>query len=145
MTGVYHMTSGYLLKAPRISTYDYLLWSPVCFHCSAIVLYSFFALINGTCSVDKKKSCVFNVADVYAKHFYFYQSYLKGFFMNTILSSMLTPLVLKSGGRINIKRRHVTSIGIPMLKIRRSHGRLIFNMGILIPWKMVFILRQGPV
>ena len=36
------------------------------------------------------------------------------------------------------------SIGIPMLKIRRSRPCLIFNMGIPIPGKMVFILRQGP-
>ena len=31
-----------------------------------------------------------------------------------------------------------------MLKIRRSRDRLIFNMGIPIPGKTVFILRQGP-
>ena len=31
-----------------------------------------------------------------------------------------------------------------MLKIRRSHDRLIFNMGIPIPEKIVFILRGGP-
>ena len=31
-----------------------------------------------------------------------------------------------------------------MLKIRRSHDRLIFNMGIPIPGKAVFILRRGP-
>ena len=31
-----------------------------------------------------------------------------------------------------------------MLKIRRSHDRLIFNMGIPIPGKTVFILRRGP-
>ena len=31
-----------------------------------------------------------------------------------------------------------------MLKIGLSHDRLIFNMGILIPGKIVFILRQGP-
>ena len=31
-----------------------------------------------------------------------------------------------------------------MLKIRRSRDRLIFNMGIPIPRKTVFILRQGP-
>ena len=37
----------------------------------------------------------------------------------------------------------LTSIGIAMLKIRRSHYRLIFNMGILYPGKTVFILRRG--
>ena len=31
-----------------------------------------------------------------------------------------------------------------MLKIRRSHGGLIFNMGIPIPRNTVFILRRGP-
>ena len=32
-----------------------------------------------------------------------------------------------------------------MLKIRRSHDRLIFNMGIPVPGKMVFVLKWGPV
>ena len=36
---------------------------------------------------------------------------------------------LKAGGRININM-FFTSIGIPMLKIRRYRDRLIFNMGI---------------
>ena len=31
-----------------------------------------------------------------------------------------------------------------MLKIRRSRDRLIFNMGIPIPGKMLFILRRSP-
>ena len=31
-----------------------------------------------------------------------------------------------------------------MLKIRRSHDRLIFNTEIPIPGKPVFILRRGP-
>ena len=36
------------------------------------------------------------------------------------------------GDRLSSKM-HLTSIGIPMLKIRRSHDRLIFNTGIPIP------------
>ena len=43
------------------------------------------------------------------------------------------------GGRLN-KRCHLTSIGVPMLKIRC----LIFNMGIPYLGKVVFILRRGP-
>ena len=38
----------------------------------------------------------------------------------------------------------LTSIGIPVLKIRQSHNCLIFNMGIPIPGKDFFILRQDP-
>ena len=38
------------------------------------------------------------------------------------------------GGCLNI-RCHLTTIGIPMLKIRRSRDCLIFNMGITIPGK----------
>ena len=34
--------------------------------------------------------------------------------------------------------------GIPLLKVRRSHDHLIFNMGIPIPGKTVFILRWSP-
>ena len=46
------------------------------------------------------------------------------------------------GGRLNIKY-HLTCIGIPMLKIRRSRDLLIFNMGIpyLERW---FYIETGP-
>ena len=43
-------------------------------------------------------------------------------------------IILIHGGRLNIKMPSY-SIGIPMLKIRRSRDRLIFNMGIPIPGK----------
>ena len=36
------------------------------------------------------------------------------------------------------------SIGIPMLKIRRSHDRLMFNMGITIPGKDGLYIETGP-
>ena len=51
---------------------------------------------------------------------------------------------LKKFGAVSIQTCRLTSIGIPILKIRRSRDRLIFNMGILYPGKTVFILRQGP-
>ena len=35
-------------------------------------------------------------------------------------------------------------MGIPMLKIRRPLGRLIFNMGIAIPGKTVFLIETAP-
>ena len=35
-------------------------------------------------------------------------------------------------------------MGIPLLKIRRPVGRLIFNMGIAIPSKMVFLIETAP-
>ena len=35
-------------------------------------------------------------------------------------------------------------MAIPMLKIRRPTGRLIFNMGIPIPGKTVFLIETGP-
>ena len=54
------------------------------------------------------------------------------------------PIAKENLVAVSISRCHLTSIGIPMLKIRRSHDRLIFNMGIPIPGKTVFILRQGP-
>ena len=46
---------------------------------------------------------------------------------------------------VSISRCHLTSIGIPIIKIRRSHDRLIFIMEIPIPGKTVFMLRLGPV
>ena len=47
-------------------------------------------------------------------------------------------------GPSQYKRCRLTSIGISMLKIRQSHDRLIFNMGIPYLAKKVFILRRGP-
>ena len=38
----------------------------------------------------------------------------------------------------------LASIGIPMLKIRQSHDRLIFNMGIPIPGKDGLYIENGP-
>ena len=35
-------------------------------------------------------------------------------------------------------------MAIPMLKIRRPLGRLIFNMGIAIPGKTVFLIETAP-
>ena len=48
-------------------------------------------------------------------------------------------------GGVSIQRCRLTSIGIPMLKIRRSYDRLIFNIGIRSRGKMVFISRRGRV
>ena len=50
--------------------------------------------------------------------------------------------LIKHGARLN--KKCLTSIGIPIMNIRRSHDRLIFKMGIIIPVKTAFILRRGP-
>ena len=49
-------------------------------------------------------------------------------------------------GADSIKRCHLTSIGNPIVEIRRSYDRLISTMGFLVLyWKDdVFILNQGP-
>ena len=49
---------------------------------------------------------------------------------------------LVARGRLNIKMSY--HYREPMLKIRWSHNRLIFYMGIRIPGKDCFILRRGP-
>ena len=43
-------------------------------------------------------------------------------------------------GAVSIRKTVLPGMAIPMLKIRRPNGRLIFNMEIA-----VFILRRGPV
>ena len=48
-----------------------------------------------------------------------------------------------SGGHLNVKMMSYHYIN-PIMKERWSHDPLIFIMGIYIPGKMVFILRQGP-
>ena len=48
-----------------------------------------------------------------------------------------------AGPRLNIKIVF-PGMGIHMLKIRRPVGRLIFNMGIAIPSKTVFLIETAP-
>ena len=54
--------------------------------------------------------------------------------------------VSKTGyrGAVSMQRCRLTSIGIPMLKIRRSRDRLIFNMGIPISGKDGLYIETGP-
>ena len=47
-------------------------------------------------------------------------------------------------GAISIKKMVLPGMVIPMLKIRRPNGRLIFNMESPYVDKTVFILRRGP-
>ena len=51
----------------------------------------------------------------------------------TFFTTLLFPFWEQ--GAVSIKRCRLTSIGIPMLKIRQSRDCLIFNMGIPIPGK----------
>ena len=47
-------------------------------------------------------------------------------------------------GAVSIRKTVLPGMVIPMLKIRRPNGRLIFNMGIPIPGKTVFLIETGP-
>ena len=47
-------------------------------------------------------------------------------------------------GAVSIRKTVLPGMTIPMLKIRRPNGRLIFNMGIPIPGKTVFYIEMGP-
>ena len=49
----------------------------------------------------------------------------------------------RTGPRLNIKTV-LSKYAISMLKIRRPLGRLIFNMGIAIPGKTVFLIETAP-
>ena len=53
-------------------------------------------------------------------------------------------LCQRPGGCLLIQTCRLTSTGIPIVMIRQSHNCLIFVMEIPIPWKTLFILRQGP-
>ena len=48
----------------------------------------------------------------------------------------------RARGHFKIYTCHLTSIGIPIIKIKWSHDHLIFIMAMFIPEKMVYILRQ---
>ena len=56
----------------------------------------------------------------------------------------LLSSALKAAGAVSILRYRLISIGIPMLKIKRSRDRLIFNMGISIPGEDGFNIETGP-
>ena len=47
-------------------------------------------------------------------------------------------------GPVSIRKTILPGMAIPMLKIRRPNGRLIFNMGITIPSKTVFLIETAP-
>ena len=47
-------------------------------------------------------------------------------------------------GAVSIRKTVLPGMAIPMLKIRRPVGRLIFNMGIAIPSKTVFLIETAP-
>ena len=48
------------------------------------------------------------------------------------------------GGGFSKQRGLLSSIGIPILKIRRSHNHLIFNMGMPLPGKNGLYIEMGP-
>ena len=54
------------------------------------------------------------------------------------------PRAKKNLGPVSIYRCRLSSIRIPMLMIRRSRNRLIFNMGIPIPGKDGLYIEAGP-
>ena len=56
----------------------------------------------------------------------------------TVLPGMAIPM-LKIRRPVSIRKTVLPGMAIPMLKIRRPLGRLIFNMGIAIPGKTVFL------
>ena len=59
----------------------------------------------------------------------------------TCTSKTLTPL---GQGAVSIRKTVLPGMAIPMLKIRRPNGRLIFNMGIPIPGKDGLYIETGP-
>ena len=64
-----------------------------------------------------------------------------------LLGPMLTQLsvvICRHQGAVSIRKTVLLGMVIPMLKIRRPTGRLIFNMGIPIPGKTVFYIETGP-
>ena len=66
--------------------------------------------------------------------------------MRTDNFTVATPLTvgLHTQGAVSIRKTVLLGMVIPMLKIRRPTGRLIFNMGISIPGKTVFYIETGP-
>ena len=53
-------------------------------------------------------------------------------------------IMFKHQGAVSIRKTVLPGMTIPMLKIRRPNGRLIFNMGIPIPGKDGLYIETGP-
>ena len=66
----------------------------------------------------------------------FFTAYVSG---NYVIHAMTLAL-----GPVSIKRPSYLRMAISMVKIRRPLGRLIFNMGIAIPGKTVFLIETAP-
>ena len=63
------------------------------------------------------------------------------------LKELMSPLLKFcrwKQGAVSIRKTVLLGMAIPMLKIRRPTGRLIFNMGIAIPSKTVFLIETAP-
>ena len=71
-----------------------------------------------------------------------YLCYIYHLFMNRY-SKTIVIFESHAGDRLNIKMS-LYQYRDPMLKIRRSHNRLIFNMGITIPVKDSLYIETGP-
>ena len=54
------------------------------------------------------------------------------------------PGPMRTQGAVSIRKTVLPGMAIPMLKIRRPNGRLIFNMGIPIPGKDGLYIETGP-
>ena len=64
-------------------------------------------------------------------------------FMHIVLI-LTVPVEVLALGPVSIYRLSYLRMAISMLKIRRPLGRLIFNMGIAIPGKAVFLIETAP-
>ena len=64
--------------------------------------------------------------------------------MHQYTESSLVQVMASHLGAVSIRKTVLPGMAIPMLKIRRPNDRLIFNMGIAIPGKTVFLIETAP-
>ena len=72
--------------------------------------------------------------------------YFSGNIVNTIETSLLLvslPVYIGKQGAVSIRKTVLPGMAIPLIKIRRPNGRLIFNMGIPIPGKDGLYIEAG--
>ena len=108
--------------------------------CGIVVYASVFCMINvcvrACVNVCVSVSLLIRASQAGVMHLYFviiYYCHLCG-----------TVHTIKLLVAVSIWKGRLTSIGILMLKIRRSHDRLIFNMGISIPRKDGLYIEKRP-
>ena len=96
---------------------------------------------NDCASCGKCMNDLYWICDLFSSLFILIQKFCEHSSSFSKYSSNQGPRIL---GAVSIRKTVLPGMAIPMLKIRRPNGHLIFNMGIPIPGKDGLYIETGP-